>query len=331
MSSPISLFIIVFTLGNILACLWLMWWTARYRASATPKQVGEPDKTGHVWDEDLEEYNNPLPRWWLGLFIITVVFGIVYLLLYPGLGNFGGLKGWTQVGAYEKQVSAQRVKLEERLASLKDKSILELARDTSAMSTAKNLFGQNCSPCHGSDARGAKGFPNLVDNDWLWGGTDDAVYTTIAYGRQGTMPPWGEILGPQGVEEVAAYVYSLTHDGVPAATVAAGRARFTAMCAACHGADAKGNPLIGAPDLTDNVWLYGGDLDSIRETIAKGRSNQMPAHLDTLGDTRVRLLAAYVLSLGDRALQGTEAPASVTARLRDATAGEAPSETKPAT
>jgi cytochrome c oxidase cbb3-type subunit III len=307
MNSQASLFIVAFTLVNILACVWILWWTG---IGHKKKDGSEPDKTGHVWDGDLEEYNNPLPRWWLGLFLITVVFGLGYLVLYPGLGNFPGTKNWSQVDQWQAQVNAQRAKFEDSVARLANMDLRELSQDTAAMSTAKNLFGQNCAQCHGSDARGAKGFPNLTDKDWLWGSQEDTVLATISQGRQGMMPPWGEVLGEQGVEEVATYVYSLTHADAPADKATAGKERFVATCSACHGADARGNPLMGAPNLADDVWLYGGDIDSLKETIVKGRQNQMPAHLNTLGETRVRLLAAYVLSLGGTDAAVAAAPAT---------------------
>lgn len=299
---PASVFIIVFTAINIVACLWLMWWTARTRVAAdtSDEQSAEgAGKTGHVWDGDLEELNNPLPRWWLGLFIITVIFGAGYLTFYPGMGNFAGTSKWSSVGAYEEQVARQRAKFEERLASLQDRSLAELASNGSAMATARNLYGANCAGCHGSDARGAKGFPNLTDKDWLWGGEEQRLLETIAQGRHGVMPALGSVLGAQGVNEVASYVVSLSGGKAPADWIAAGQERFATLCVGCHGADAKGNPLLGAPNLTDNIWLHGGDFDTVRATITNGRDNQMPAHQDLLGDTKVKLLAAYVLSLSE--------------------------------
>ncbi|HLS81351.1 MAG TPA: cytochrome-c oxidase, cbb3-type subunit III [Steroidobacter sp.] len=316
MSHPASLFVIAFTTINIAACVWLMWWTARTRAAngappdAQPSADGAPAKTGHVWDGDLEEYNNPLPRWWLGLFILTIIFAVGYLVFYPGLGAFKGVGGWSSVAAYESQMELQRAKFEERMAPFSAKSLLELASDPQAMSTARNLFGANCSTCHGSDARGARGFPNLTDDDWLWGGDEHAVHDSIANGRRGVMPALGEALGPDGVNEVASYVLSLSGQEAPADWVAAGKPRFEAMCAACHGANAKGNPLLGAPNLTDEVWLHGGDFESVRATITNGRSNEMPAHRESLGETKVRLLAAYVLSLGGG--RAASSPASQT-------------------
>lgn len=297
-SQPASVFIIVFTAINIVACLWLMWWTARTRVAATESSE-DSATTGHVWDGDLEEMNNPLPRWWLGLFIITIVFGAAYLTFYPGMGNFAGTSKWSSVGAYEEQVARQRATFEERLASLKDRSLKELANSGNAMATAKNLFGANCAGCHGSDARGAKGFPNLTDKDWLWGSDEQRLLETIAQGRHGMMPALGSVLGEQGVNEVASYVVSLSGGKAPADWVAAGQQRFAMLCVGCHGVDAKGNSMLGAPNLTDDVWLHGGDFDTVRATITSGRDNQMPAHQDLLGDTKVKLLAAYVLSLGE--------------------------------
>lgn len=291
MTHPASVFVIVFTAINVLACLWLMWWTAR-----TPAPSAGP-KTGHVWDGDLEEYNNPLPLWWLGLFIVTVLFGAAYLVFYPGLGNFAGLGQWSSIERYEVQMAQQRERFEQRIAPLRDKSLRELAADPAAMSTAKNLFGAHCSTCHGSDARGARGFPSLADSDWLWGGEETSVYETIANGRHGVMPPLGAVLGDTGVNEVASYVLSLSGRQAPADWIASGKERFAMLCTACHGAEARGNPSLGAPNLTDGTWLHGGDFDAVRATIANGRDNQMPDHAASLGDGKVRLLAAYVLSL----------------------------------
>lgn len=300
---PASVFIIVFTAINIVACLWLMWWTARTRVpaadSSDQKSAEGSGTTGHVWDGDLEELNNPLPRWWLGLFIITVIFGAAYLTYYPGMGNFAGTSKWSSVAQYEAQVARQRASFEERLASLQDRSLVELAGNGSAMATAKNLFGANCAGCHGSDARGAKGFPNLTDNDWLWGGDEQRLLETIAQGRHGMMPALGGALGEQGVNEVASYVVSLSGGKAPADWVAAGQQRFATLCVGCHGVDAKGNAMLGAPNLTDSIWLHGGDFETVRATITNGRDNQMPAHQDLLGDTKVKLLAAYVLSLNE--------------------------------
>jgi len=312
-SQPASVFIIVFTAINIAACLWLMWWTARTRVPGQASGASNEDgvgNTGHVWDGDLEELNNPLPRWWLGLFIITVLFGAAYLIIYPGMGNYGGTGQWSSVGAHDAQVQQQRENFEARLAPLKQRSLQQLAGDSGAMSMARNLFNANCAGCHGSDARGAKGFPNLADKDWLWGGGEDRILETIAEGRHGVMPALGPALPGNAINEVASYVVSLSGGKAPEDWIEAGEARFQTICVACHGADAKGNALLGAPNLTDKVWLHGGDFDTIRATITNGRDNQMPAHRELLGDTKVKLLAAYVLQLsgGDHAT-GTQASA----------------------
>jgi cytochrome c oxidase cbb3-type subunit 3 len=238
----------------------------------------------------------------LWLFILSIVFGLAYLALFPGLGNYHGLLNWTSVSQFEADDAAARGVLERRFAAYKDTSLLDLSKDPAAMSTARNLFALNCSSCHGSDARGGKGFPNLTDQDWLWGGSEQAIYRTIAQGRDNAMPAWGSVLGADGVNEVIAYVLSLSRRPLMGQlaspqSIAAGKVRFTTFCAACHGSDAKGNQILGAPNLTDGVWLHGGSVDDIRETITKGRANHMPPHLERLGETKVRLLAAYVLTL----------------------------------
>jgi len=295
MTSGWSVFIVLVTIVNIIACVWLLRWTAKPK-SATEKIGGGAD-TGHVWDTDLREYNNPLPKWWLWLFYITVVFGLVYLVLYPGLGTFKGIMGWTQANQYEAEKAAVEAKAAEWFAPFASMTVPQLAGDAKAMSTANNLFQNNCAQCHGSDGGGAKGFPNLSDADWQWGGDADTVVQTITAGRMAAMPPWGEVLGPDGVEEAVAYVQTLSGQPADAAKAAAGKTRFETVCAACHGMDGKGNPLLGAPNLTDQTWLYGRDAATIRETIVKGRNGQMPSFGDKLGEQRVRLLAAYVTRL----------------------------------
>ena len=293
MSSFWSWWIIVISLANIFACFWLIRWTAKRR----PGEAASTDTTGHVWDGDLREYNNPMPRWWLFLFYITIIFALVYLVLFPGLGNFKGLLGWSQVSEYRSEMQQAK----EKYAPLYDKyaqiAIPELAGNHDAMATAGRIFANNCAVCHGSDAGGAPGFPNLTDNDWLHGGSPEAIQQTIMNGRQGNMPAWGQALGDRGVQEVATYVYSLNGRSAPKDLVEAGRARFQQMCIACHGADAKGNQAIGAPNLTDDTWLYGGDLATIEETIRNGRNGKMPAWKDRLGPEKAHLMAAYVYSL----------------------------------
>jgi cytochrome c oxidase cbb3-type subunit III len=300
-----SLFIVVLTLANIAGALWLLWWTRR-----SPGETLSAETTGHVWDGDLRELNNPLPRWWLWLFIITVAFGGGYLALYPGLGSFEGTLKWSARAehAAESRENAQR--LERTLAAFATRDVTDLTQDPTALDIGRNLFLNNCAACHGSDAGGAPGFPNLADADWLWGGDAERVVQTIAEGRTGAMPAWGPILGAQGVEDMLTYVFSLQGRKLSAGNVRAGAAKYAELCAACHGVDARGNSLMGTPNLTDQVWLHGGALTSVRDSIEKGRTGSMPAHGARLGETRVKLLAAYVLSL-DRARPSELAAADV--------------------
>jgi cytochrome c oxidase cbb3-type subunit 3 len=290
-----SLWIVVLTIANILACVWLLRWTAKPRTR--DEKIGGGADTGHVWDGDLREYNNPLPKWWLWLFYLTVVFGLLYLALYPGLGSFSGTKKWTQVSQYEQEKAEVEARANELLAPLAALPIADLVGNEQAMSTAHNLFQQNCAQCHGSDGGGAKGFPNLANADWQWGSESDAVVTTIASGRMAAMPPWGTVLGDQGVEEVVAYVQTLSGQPADGALATAGETRYQQMCVGCHGVDGKGLAAVGAPNLTDDVWLYGSDAAAIKQTVVAGRNGQMPAWGEKLGEQRVKLLAAYVTKL----------------------------------
>lgn len=289
-----SWFIIIPTVVGIAALFWLN------RAMTTPRRKREETAktTGHVWDEDLRELNNPLPRWWLNLFYITLVFGLVYLVLYPGLGTFAGILGWTEKNQYERELAAADKRYGELYEKYLRENITSLAANPNAMKTGERLFANYCTQCHGSDARGAPGFPNLRDNDWLWGGDPKTIETTILNGRQATMPAWGPVLGRDGVSNVAEYVLSLSgRRVVNEAAAAEGKIKFQQICAACHGPEGKGNPALGAPNLTDNIWLYGGTQRTVIQTITFGRHGHMPAHKDFLGAAKVHILAAYVYSL----------------------------------
>jgi cytochrome c oxidase cbb3-type subunit 3 len=291
-SSFWDFYIGVISVVSILACGVLLLAQSKRHVAG-----GQAETTGHTWDEDLGEYNNPLPRWWMWLFWITIVFALAYLALYPGLGSFAGYWKWTQVGQLEQenaQANAQFGPVYERYAKV---DVEELARDPAALAIGQKLFLNNCAQCHASDAAGSASFPNLTDMEWLWGGTPEAIKTSIAEGRLGIMPPWGTVLGEQGVTDAAHYVMSLS--GMPADSirVARGKELFAKTCIACHGPEGKGNPAMGAPDLTDNVWLHGRSEPQIVQTIAKGRTDQMPAHKDLLSPSRIHLLTAYVFSL----------------------------------
>jgi cytochrome c oxidase cbb3-type subunit 3 len=284
-------FIGVVTIVSIAACGLLLWMQSTHRSSAS-------ETSGHVWDEDIKEYNNPLPRWWMWLFYLTIAFGFVYLLLYPGLGSFKGTLGWSQVSQLDEenaQAQAAFGPMYERFAA---KDVVALARDPEALAVGQKLFLNNCAQCHASDGGGTRGFPSLTDRDWLWGGTPEAIKASITEGRTGVMPPMGEVLGGQGVKDMRHYVMQLsgnTHDSIRAVF---GKEKF-AVCAACHGADGKGNQALGAPNLTDGIWLHGSG-ENIEQTIARGRTNQMPAHKDLLSPSKIHLLTAYVYSLSGK-------------------------------
>ncbi|WP_199101591.1 cytochrome-c oxidase, cbb3-type subunit III [Aquitalea sp. ASV11] len=277
-----------------------------FTQSKTTVKKGEQVETmGHVWDGDLEEYNHPLPRWWMLMFYITLIFGACYLVLYPGLGKWQGIRGWTSVGQYKEERAQAEAKYQPLYDSYLKQDLKTIAADPKAQEMGKRLFQTYCVQCHGSDARGAKGFPNLVNHDWQWGGDPKTIETTILNGRHGQMPAWGTVLGEEKVKDVANYVLSLSvqKKKFDAERAARGKETFTTICAACHGPDGKGNQQLGAPNLThpSGSWLYGGTEKTIIETVTNGRNNQMPAWKDFLGDAKVHLLAAYVWGLSNNA------------------------------
>ena len=292
-----SLFISIVTLLSIAFCVWLALVLARGHAPGA--QVGT---TGHRWDETLEEYNNPLPRWWLWLFIITCVFALAYLAMYPGLGTWKGTLGWSQKSQYEREVARADEVVAPLFANFLARDTPAVAADPQAREIGERLYLTYCVQCHGSNARGSRGFPNLADRDWQWGGDPETIKTTITGGRQGVMPPMGAAVGSADeVENLANYVLSLSGSGHDATRAALGKPKFTAAgCTACHGDEARGNPALGAPNLTDKTWLYGGGIATIISGINKGRSNQMPAFGEMLGAGKVHLLAAHVWGLSNR-------------------------------
>lgn len=292
-----NLFITITVVLSFLGIIWLVRWMSVRKK----QQPGVPvEATGHVWDGDLQELNNPLPGWWLMLFYITLVFGAVYLVLYPGLGTYRGLLGYTMAGRYAAEMKNADSQYGPLFAKYQNIDIPTLARDENAVKTGRRLFLTYCMVCHGSDAGGGPGFPNLRDQDWLYGGKPEEIEASINDGRNGVMPAWLPVLGKEGVATVAAYVRSLSGHEVDNVTAAKGKAIFEANCAACHGADAKGTQAMGAPNLTDRTWLYGGSLNTVMRTIAQGRQGHMPAHREFLGAAKVHLLAAYVYSLSQQ-------------------------------
>ena len=285
-----DLYIALLTVLSIVAC-------GVFLKSQSIRKSGPVETTGHQWDEDLAEYNNPLPRWWSWLFYLTIAFSVGYLVLYPGLGSWRGTLGWSQVGQLkEEQLAAERQfgPLYRKFAAT---DVQALAKNPEALTIGQKLFLNNCAQCHASDGAGSRGFPNLTDRDWLWGGDPKTISTTIAEGRSGVMPPFGAALGAEGVRNVAHYVRSLSGLTTDSLRVAYGYDIYRQNCAACHGAEGKGYPALGAPNLADKTWLHGSDLAVVMETIAQGRTNHMPAHKTLLDEARIHLLTAYVLSL----------------------------------
>ncbi len=291
-----NIYVIGLTVLSLLFCLFIL-------ISNNKRETGPVELHGHVWDGDLAEYNNPLPRWWLYLFWITLIFAVVYLALYPGLGNVRGILGWSSVGQYETEVARADDRYGPIFAKYREMDVKAVAADPEARGMGERLFLTYCAQCHGSDARGARGFPNLTDRAWHWGGDPDTIRTTITDGRTAVMTPFGSVLGANGARDVAAYVRSLNglaHDSLRAQR---GEALFQQNCAACHGQDAKGTPAMGAPNLTDNTWLWGSSEAAILETINHGRMNRMPGFGEFLGDDKVHLLAAYVWGLSNKSSQ----------------------------
>ncbi|MFZ1499831.1 MAG: cytochrome-c oxidase, cbb3-type subunit III [Giesbergeria sp.] len=284
-----SIYVAGMSLAGILGCLLLLWLTAR------KKVVSSSDNTtGHVWDEDLTEMNNPMPRWWMWMFVLTIVFSLGYLVFYPGLGNFAGTLGWTQVNEYQEEMKRGEAEIAPVYARFASMSTAQLAGDAPAMAIGERLFMNNCAQCHGSDAHGSKGFPNLTDGDWLHGGSPEKISETIHNGRVGMMPPMAAAVGtPDEVRNVAHYVLSLSgspHDSVRASL---GKPKFAA-CAACHGMDGKGNQALGAPNLTDDIWLHGWGEAAIVAMVNNGKTNEMPAQAGKLTEPQLAVLTAYV-------------------------------------
>lgn len=290
-SSGWSLFVIAGTVLGLIFCVVLLIIASRRTV------MSADNSTGHIWDEDLRELNNPLPRWWMGLFVLTVVFAVIYLALYPGLGSVRGSLGWSSSGQYQAEQDKAFAAMEPIYAKFKTQSAQDLHQDPKAMAIGERLFANNCAACHGSDAKGSKGFPNLTDQDWLWGGTPERIEETITKGRIGMMPIMAAAVGgPEDVHNVANYVLSLS--GSPHNSIAAelGKAKFVA-CAACHGMDGKGNQMLGSANLTDKVWLHGWGEDAILAMVNNGKTNVMPAQEKRLSAEQIHVLAAYVWGL----------------------------------
>ena len=283
-------YIAVIALGGIAWCIYLLF----SQRAWLKRNVEVVEDTGHVWDGDLSELNNPVPRWWTVMYLALCIFALGYLVLYPGLGTYEGTLGFTAGKQVQQEQEALNTRIQpiyERFAAM---SIPDIARDEGAREIGQRLFLNNCAQCHGSDAKGGRSFPNLTDKAWLWGGEPDQILQTITQGRHGIMPPWKASIKPDEASNIAQYVRSLSGLAHDPLRVVPGKRGFDTFCVACHGAEGKGNTLVGAPDLTDDVWLYGSSESTIVETILEGRDNQMPAQEHILTPEQIKLLAAWV-------------------------------------
>lgn len=296
MSSGWSAYVIVLVVLTIGGCAWLLF--ANRKTTIDASKAGKT--LGHDFD-GIEELNNPMPAWWTWLFVVTIVGGAIYLAVYPGMGNFAGALGWTSQGQWENEVEQADARYGPIFRGYHAQPIPELLSEPRAVEMGSRLFANNCATCHGSDARGGAGYPNLTDGDWLYGGSPEAIVQTIQNGRIGAMPALGAALGgDQGVKEMAQYVLSLSGREHDADMAAAAAPQFAMLCGVCHGADGTGNQAVGAPNLTDDIWLHRGKLEDIEYQIANGRMNQMPAHGEILSPEKIHLLALYVYSLSNQ-------------------------------
>ncbi len=287
-----TLFVLILLVGNLTVVSLLILWFTRMKAT-------EGDTTGHVWDGDVVEGNNPMPRWWLGLFWLTIIWGIVFFVLYPSLGSWS-LTGWSQIGQYDEEVAAAEEIYGEIFAGFGATPVAELSGDPAALSAGRNLFVNNCATCHGTDGRGARGYPNLADDEWQWGSAPEQIVASITNGRTGVMPPFGQSFDDETIDLLVDYVQSLAGRDIDAERVATAETQYRSFCSACHGPAGEGNAILGAPSLTNETWLYGGGPGVIREVIVDGRMGEMPAQEPLLGADRVHVLAAYVLSLSEQ-------------------------------
>lgn len=287
MSSAWSWFVIIGTLGSLIgAGLFLL----------SNRRTSGEETTGHEWD-GIQELDNPLPFWWVGMFLITIVFALGYLAYYPGLGNVSGGGDWTSLEQWQSDVDRHEARFAPIYAELAAMNAEQLGADRVAQQVGRRLFLNNCATCHGVGAQGAFGFPNLTDDEWIWGQGFDNVKQAVLGGRNAIMPPWGAALGESGVADVTQYVLLLAGRDHDAAAAERGKAQYSMLCVACHGPDGTGNPLLGAPNLTNDIWLYGGSADQIAFTIRNGRNGNMPSFADVLGEEKAHIVAGYVVNL----------------------------------
>lgn len=289
MSTAWSWVVIIGSLGSI-----LFFYVVLQLNRQTGRESGE--MTGHIHD-GIEEYDNPLPAWWYWLFVLTMIYGVGYLIWYPGLGNFPGIADWTSVGELETDQEASRARYEPLFAKYRQLPVAEIYKVPAAVKMGQRLFANNCSVCHGSTAAGGFGFPDLIDDVWTWGAEASTIKQTILHGRKAAMPAWGTVIGDQGIRDVTAYILSLNNREADPAAVAQGETLFGNFCIACHGPEGKGLSALGAPDLTNGIWLYGNSRSHIEFSIRNGRNGEMPGFKHKLGENKAHILAGYVYGL----------------------------------
>ena len=288
-------FVAAGTIVFVIWCAVLVGWSAKQ----APQNIKDDELVGHKWDGDIEEWNNPAPKWWLYLYFITIIWAVGYLIAF-GLGSWEGTLGWSQQGQYESEMQAAASRYEPIYENFATMDFEALSKNADANKLGKSLYASYCTTCHGSDARGATGYPNLTDNDWLWGNSEAALTATLKNGRNGVMPVLAPALGgEQGIDNMVTYVRSLSGLVEPDAAAMSAKPMFLALCSACHNADGTGNQIFGAPNLTDDIWLHGSSDEAVYTTIVNGRNNIMPAHGDLLGENRTKILAAYIYSLSN--------------------------------
>ncbi len=295
MSAFWSWWIIGIFLLTVAGVTWVLISNRRYEVQEKPKD-GEPPTTGHVYD-GIEEYDNPLPSWWFNMFVASVVFALAYVVFYPGLGSYPGLLNWTSAKQWQEQEDKAEARFEKVYARFEGQSIEELSLNPEAFKIGRRLFGNNCAVCHGSDGGGTYGFPDLTDGDWLYGGTAQAIEASITHGRKGAMPAWSAVIDESAINDVTEYLFKLGGQEHKEALASAGEKVYKTYCAGCHGAEALGNHAMGAPNLADDVWLYGRSPEMIRTTIRSGRQGAMPAQKEQLHESKIRLLSSYVYAL----------------------------------
>lgn len=293
LSSGWSYWITIITLGGVAFCLWLLF-SQRSFLGKSPDMTD----TGHEWD-GITEYNYPVPGWWTVMYLGLCVVGLGIMFLYPALGSNPGKVGYTSAKEVAVEHAAYLESLKPVYAKYEGQSIEQLAANPDARKLGERLFLNNCAQCHGSDAKGSPDFPNLTDNDWLYGGAPETILQSITEGRHGIMAPLAAVLSQEEANQVAHYVRSLSGLSSDPTLVPLGEAKFKQVCFACHGADGKGIQALGAPNLTDNIWLSSSSREAIVKTILEGRSGTMPAQKNNLTPEQIKMLAAYVWGLSN--------------------------------